>query len=134
MKTTIAVLVVAAFSLITGAAKATTFFYDSELSGEKERHCNRIVSRFGPESGRMNNSRTPAARDWRTRDIDEPGWFDSDLYIRKEQTSSDGFYHLATCHWDKVGGFTLYLYNSRYAENVISCYDFGSAGDGTACE
>jgi hypothetical protein len=108
-------------------------FYDSELSGQKERHCDRIISRYGGQSGRMNNSAAPSRSNWRTRDIDEPGFFSSDLYIRKEQTTSDGQYHLATCHWDKVGGFTFYLYDWRYDGTVIMCYDFGSSGDGTAC-
>ena len=118
--------------LVPGEAMSV-LFNDSELSGQKERHCNRIVSRHGGQSGRMNNSIAPRASNWRTRDIDEPGFFSSDLFIRKEQTTSDGQYHLATCQWDKVGGFTFYLHDSRYGETVIICYDFGGAFDDTHC-
>ena len=99
-------------------------FSDSELSASKKRHCANMVARFGPESGRMNGSVTPNSGAWQTHSIDEPGWFSSDLVIRKEQETSDGQYHLATCHWDKVGGFTLYLENFRYGEQVIVFYDF----------
>ena len=100
-------------------------FTDSELSATKERHCSNMVARFGWESGRMNDAITPKGRAWKTHSIDEPGWFSSDLIIRKEQETPDGQYHLATCHWDKVGGFTLYIENFRYGEQVIVYYDFG---------
>ena len=82
----------------------------------------------------MNESQTPPGNAWSTDSISEPGWFSNDLYIRKTQTTNDGQYHLATCQWDEVGGFTLYLENYRYGDSVIICYDFGGAGDGVECE
>ena len=100
-------------------------FNDSEISARKKSHCSNMVAKFGWESGRMNGSATPNSRAWKTHSIDEPGWFSSDLYIRKEQTTPDGQLHRATCHWDKVGGFTLYIENFRYGGQVIVFYDFG---------
>ena len=116
--------VVLAFVAMTFATHGASF-NDSELSASKERHCSNMVARFGWESGKMNDAMTPKSSAWKTHSIDEPGWFSSDLIIRKEQETSDGQYHLATCHWDKVGGFTLYIENFRYGEQVIVFYDFG---------
>ena len=98
-------------------------FSDNELSGKKESFCNAMVKRFGYESAEKNNSLPPRANNWKTDSIDEAGWFSSKLYIRKEQTTSDGFNHRATCEWDDVGGFTLFLYVRNYG-NAVIYYDY----------
>ena len=126
---TIGSLTLAVTLLLSGFSVSAQYFSDNNLSGAKERHCNRMVSKHGWISGTRNDAVKPLALNWVTSNIDKPGWFSEDLYIVKEQLTADGFRHLARCHWDEVGNFSLDVFDQMYGDWTIGCYDFGSFED-----
>ena len=118
------------------AKAAIPAYGEGKATFDKISYCENLVRRWGTKSSQINDG-------WHGKRIQRPNrsawemdvrgsWFGSDLTIVFEQTTNDGFNHIASCQWSDDAPWFEFSIGHHELGNVPVCYMYGDS-DGYGC-